>query len=439
MKKRLVLGLLICMFALCLAGSCLAEALDAKAYVETLCGGDAGSLTETYPHTEELLDALEASGGLAGLQTSLKGLGQLQSVGEPVVSELGSYTSYSVPCVFALQKLNLVLNVDSQGAVAGIVTAAYAEGEEKDSADVPGILEEELRIPVEDQEGWQLPGTLTLPEGDGPFPAVVLVHGSGPSDRDETLGSNKPFRDIARGLAQQGIAVYRYDKRTLVYGQELAEDSALTLEEETVLDAAQAVEVLAGQEKIDPARIYVAGHSLGGEALPRIHDALGDAAAGYIFLAAPARKLPEIMREQYDFLYSITPELTQEQEQQKEWIYGEPDKLKDAGELADTDVVMGVYGAYWRDLENYDQVEAADSITQPCLVIQGEEDYQVTMEDFALWKEAYGEKENWTFHSYPGLTHLLMQGEKDNGPADYEKAQTVDGQVIADMAKFILG
>ena len=61
---------------------------------------------------------------------------------------------------------------------------------------------------------WILPGTLAMPVGAGPFPAVILVHGSGPNDRDETLGPNKPFKDIALGLASRGIAVLRYEKRT---------------------------------------------------------------------------------------------------------------------------------------------------------------------------------------------------------------------------------
>lgn len=431
-----------------------AETLDAKAYVETLCAGDAESLTEDYLYTEELLDALNASGGLAGLQASLKSLGELQSAGEPIVSEIGGYISYSVPCVFALQKLNLVLNVDGEGKIAGIVTAAYEENtvaESEEAGDAverseeigealpAGITEMEVSLPVDGQEGWELPGTLTLPEGDGPFPAVVLVHGSGPNDRDETIGYNKPFRDIAWGLAQKGIAVYRYDKRTLVYGQQLASDPDLTLEEETVLDAVKAVEILAGQEKIDGSRIYVAGHSLGGQALPRINEALAEteAAAGYIFLAAPARKLPDIMKEQYDFLYSLTPELTEEQEQQKEMIYAELARLEDPDSLSETDTVLGAYSAYWKDLDSYDQVETAASIQQPCLVLQGEEDYQVTMEDFGLWKETYGEAPNWSFKTYPGLTHLFMPGEKANGPADYQSAQTVDEQVISDMAEFM--
>lgn len=442
MRKLWTILLSVCAVVFLVSGSCLADGLDAKSYVEILCSGDADSLAENYTHTKELLDALKPSGGFAGLQSSLKSLGELQTVGEPIVSEMTGYTSYSVPCVFSLQKLNLVLNVDSEGQIAGIVTAAYDEGESVLSSEAlpEGITETELNVPVEDHEGWELPGTLTMPEGEGPFPVVILVHGSGPQDRDETIGTNKPFRDIAWGLAESGIAVYRYDKRTFVYGQEMAGDTGLTLDDETVLDVVKAIEILAGQEKIDGSRIYVAGHSLGGEALPRIHSMLKnqDDVAGYIFLAAPARKMPEIMQEQYDFLYGMAPELTEEQKQEKLQIDAELDRLKDPDALADDEAVMGVYAAYWKDLDDYDQVETAAIITQPCFVLQGEEDYQVTMEDYNIWKEAYGDKENWTFKTYQGLTHLFMDGKKENGPSDYQKKQTVDPLIIADIAAFIL-
>src|SRR5207302_9634236 len=68
---------------------------------------------------------------------------------------------------------------------------------------------------------WAVPGTLSMPVGNGPFPAVVLVHGSGPNDRDETVGLNMPFRDLAWGLASRGIAVLRFDKRTRVHGAKM--------------------------------------------------------------------------------------------------------------------------------------------------------------------------------------------------------------------------
>ncbi|MGC8778664.1 MAG: alpha/beta hydrolase family protein, partial [Candidatus Caldatribacteriaceae bacterium] len=94
--------------------------------------------------------------------------------------------------------------------------------------------------------GWELPGTVTIPKGNRPFPALLLVHGSGPNDRDETILGNKPFRDLAWGLATQGIAVFRYDKRTYVHGMKLTslEMTHFTVEEEVFLDTLKALEFL---------------------------------------------------------------------------------------------------------------------------------------------------------------------------------------------------
>src|SRR5690606_19348563 len=117
-----------------------------------------------------------------------------------------------------------------------------------------------------------LPGTLALPKGKAPgagFPAVVLVHGSGPQDRDETVGANRPFLDIARGLAAQGIAVLRYDKRTQARPQDFAAGD-YTVDDETTNDAITAVAALGAAEGIDPDRIHVLGHSQGAMLAPRI-------------------------------------------------------------------------------------------------------------------------------------------------------------------------
>ena len=82
-----------------------------------------------------------------------------------------------------------------------------------------------------------------MPTGDGPFPAVILVHGSGPNDRDETLGTNKPFRDLAHGLASQKVAVLRYEKRTKQHADKLKGSalSTFTIKEEAIDDALAAV------------------------------------------------------------------------------------------------------------------------------------------------------------------------------------------------------
>src|SRR6185437_11029464 len=89
-----------------------------------------------------------------------------------------------------------------------------------------------------------LPGTLTVPAGDGPFPAVLLIAGSGPNDRDETIGPNKPFADLARALAMHGIASLRYDKRTFVYGKN---SRVGNVDDEVTDDALAALQTLAKQ------------------------------------------------------------------------------------------------------------------------------------------------------------------------------------------------
>lgn len=421
-----------------------AEDFDAKSYVEVLCSGDAASLPELYPHTQELLDGMEDLGGFEGLQKQLMLLGEFSGVEDPEVSQISGYTAYSVPCEFSLQNINIIVNVDSQGQVAGIFTTEYSQTsrtEGETEASLPsGLSEVELTVPVAGHEGWALGGTLTLPSGDGPFPAVILIHGSGPNDRDETIGPNKPFRDLAWDLAQQGIAVFRYDKRTYVYSDEMAQMTDLTLDGETVEDGASAFYMLREQEKIDPEKIFILGHSLGGEALPRLHMMLKQenaAPAGYIFMAAPARPMAQILREQCDFLYSLDQGSDEAMAAQKEEMYNALDQLDNIENLADDEILLGAYGTYWKDLAAYDPVETAAAMDVSCLVLQGEEDYQVTMEDFSIWQDTFGNDPNWTFKSYPGLTHLFMEGKKANGPADYMTLKHVDPQVTEDIADFI--
>ena len=90
------------------------------------------------------------------------------------------------------------------------------------------------------------------------------MHGSGPNDRDESVGGAKPFRDLAWGLASKGMVVLRYDKRTKVYPQQFAASADIHREDETVDDAVAAAELLRTLPEVDPGRVFVLGHSLGG-------------------------------------------------------------------------------------------------------------------------------------------------------------------------------
>ncbi|HEY7214553.1 MAG TPA: alpha/beta fold hydrolase, partial [Thermoanaerobaculia bacterium] len=192
---------------------------------------------------------------------------------------------------FARATVDLKVVLDELGRIAGFFVVP-AEKEETPAPADPGPPPyakpdafREREVTVGSGE-WAVPGTLAMPVGQGPFPAVVLVHGSGPNDRDETVGGAKPFRDLAWGLASRGIAVLRYEKRTRQYAAKLAAIANPTVQQETIDDALAAAALLRGTEGIDPARIYVLGHSLGGMLVPRI-GRQDPKIAGFVVMAAP--------------------------------------------------------------------------------------------------------------------------------------------------------
>ena len=446
MRKLLsvLLSVSLIPFALCAAGAeeeiCKLEtAADADAWIAVFLGEHPEDLEGAWLMTPQMEAAATQLGGLRGMAQSLAALGTPEWIGSAREGEIRGYKAFYIPCVFSTMRADLIL-VTQDGALAGLNTGPYSGETEPET--VSGAFESrELALPVPELNG-ELPGTLLMPKGEGPFPAVVLVHGSGPNDRDETIVNLRPFRDLADGLAEMGIAVYRYDKRTYVYGAQMAADCGITPEDETIRDAAAAVQLLAAQEGIDPGRIHVLGHSLGGNLIPAIDRALRQqpvTARGYIMMAASPRPLDALMREQYNFLYSLLPEVTPEMQAEKDALFAALDKLADLDTLPDDESIAGAYPPYWRWLAAYDAAEAATEIGQPCLLLQGEEDYQVTMEDFRIWQETLSGKDNWTLISFPGLTHAFTSGQKTEGSAAYTRTEHVDEGVIREIFNFIAG
>ncbi|MHC1693963.1 MAG: alpha/beta hydrolase family protein [Eubacteriales bacterium] len=290
---------------------------------------------------------------------------------------------------------------------------------------------------------WELPGTLTIPDGDGPFPAVVFVHGSGPADRDETLGKQKPFKDLASDLAEKGIASLRYDKRTYTYGTKMASDTSLTVKEETIDDALFAVQTLASEEKIDASRIYIIGHSMGGYLVPRI-DAQDteDSVAGYVLLAGSVRSVLELLPVQIDYLLLNDKTLSDEQKETTRQQYAtliDAIKALTEEDKGSDKALMGAYPTYWLDLADYKPAEMVKSITEPILVLQGGHDYQVTETDFNLWKDALKNNPKATFKLFPELTHTFVKTEKMSTPEDYNTYNEVDSEVSDAIYTFING
>jgi len=285
---------------------------------------------------------------------------------------------------------------------------------------------------------WALPGTLAMPSGAGPFPAIVLVHGSGPNDRDETLGPNKPFRDLAQGLASRGVAVLRYDKRTLVHGPKLAGDANLTVKAEVIDDAAAAVSLLLATPHIDGQRIFLLGHSLGGTLAPRIGVAV-PRLAGLVILAGATRPIEDIIPAQLSYIASLKGEVTSAEQEQIDSVRAAAARVKalTASDAGSPKRILGAPASYWLDLRAYAPAATAAKLGKPMLILQGERDYQVTMEDFAGWKQALAGRSDVRFMSYPALNHLFIAGQGKSGPAEYEEAGHVAEAVVADIAAWI--
>jgi hypothetical protein len=278
-----------------------------------------------------------------------------------------------------------------------------------------------------------------MPVGKGPFPGVVLVHGSGPNDRDETVGANKPFRDLAWGLASQGIAVLRYEKRTKQYAKQLAGAlSGMTVKEETVSDAAAAVGLLRRTEGVDRDRVFVLGHSLGGMLVPRIV-AAEPGVAGCIVMAGAARPLEDLVLEQSRFQVSLPGELSPGAKAKIAEITSQVAAVKALSrDSASTTQVLGAPPSYWLDLRGYNPPAAAAALGKPMLILQGGKDCQVSAaRDFPLWQKALGDRTDVEFKSYPDLNHLFAEVNGSSTGAEYEQPGNVAANVVSDVAAFV--
>lgn len=353
------------------------------------------------------------------------------------VQQSGPYRIAIVACAFERTVLDLQFAFDAEAKIAGLVVKPHAAPWSAPSyADVSKFSETDITVGVPE---WPLPATLSMPNGPGPFPAVVLVHGTGPVDRDESVGANKTFKDLAFGLASRGIAVLRYDKRKKVFGAKLATIKNHTVKDETIDDALTAVAVLRKTAKIDPAKIIVIGHSLGGMLMPRI-GAADPALAGLVSMAGLASDFQLTVARQHRYLFGLDGQITPDEQTQIDAVDAAAKSIA-ALTAADADgpkIISGEPASYWLDLRGYDPPALAKTLKQPLLILQGERDYQVTMtDDFVRWKAALDGKSTATFHTYPALNHLFTPGVGKSGPAEYDVASHVPEQVIGDIAAWI--
>jgi hypothetical protein len=350
-----------------------------------------------------------------------------------------------VTCEFEKVTLDVRVVFDKEKRIGGfqfVPSLPPAKYEPPAYADPARFVEREVEVGKGGE--WPLGATLTIPKGTGPFAAVILVHGSGPNDRDETIGPNKPFQDLAWGLASRGIAVLRYEKRTRIYGPKLVADPkfvSMTVREETIDDSLEAVLFLRTMDRIDQKRIFVLGHSLGGMLIPRIALAGKDLGiAGFIIMAGLTNPLPETYLRQMTYLLSLDGETSAEDRKQLDEIkqlVSRINSLRDS-DAGSSEKILYASPSYWLDLRGYYPPDVARKVDRPMLVLQGSRDYQVTTEDFENWKKALGGRADAEFKLYPKLNHLLAEGEGLTTPNEYSLIHgSVAEYVVNDIAAFV--
>ena len=411
---------------------------QAQVVLDQLNNGDFAGIYEQF--TAQVQAALTVEQLQQGWDSVVQQVGAFQSVA--ATEYLADTNTAVLHLQFELIMLDLRVTYDAEGKISGLqFTPSTYQAAEVPTFEPPPYADEsaftETELTINQGGDFPLSATLSLPNGAGPFPAIILLSGSGTNDEDETVGPNKPFLDLAWGLATQGVAVLRFPKRPTIYANEL-DLASFTIDQEYTEDALAALELLRNTEGVDPERIYIAGHSLGGYILPRIAAQASDI-AGLIYLAPLARSLQDAIRDQYAYLLSLSGTSDVVTLSILDNLANVINTLTEE-DADDPTMLFGSRPIYYLDLQGYDPVATAVELEMPMLFIQGERDYQVTVEDdLALWQAGLGAREDVSFEAFPTLNHLLMPGTGASTPAEYQTPGHVDGGVITTIAEWIEG
>ena len=308
-----------------------------------------------------------------------------------------------------------------------------------------------------EKEGNILTGTLTIPEGDGPFPAMVLVSGSGQQNRDEELMNHRPFWVIADYCARHGIAVLRYDDRG-IGGSTGEVENATSLD--FSYDAEAAFDFLRGQKLIDASKVGILGHSEGG-IINFMVAARRPEVAFLVSLAGPAVKGTEVLKAQGEAInrasgmteemiaFSIAAsgqmydiiEASNDREEAdsllrqlvKGWGYGEELTEQTVGQLA---------SPWMYYFLKYDPTEAILNTNCPALLLNGSKDLQVVVsQNLPAYEKLITEKgkTNLTLREMPNLNHLLQHCETGSPNEYFTIDETISPEVLEMIVGFVKG
>jgi pimeloyl-ACP methyl ester carboxylesterase len=375
--------------------------------------------------------------------------GPLQSCGVPTSRARDGLTQIVYRCEFANAVMSVRLSWTDKLQLAGLILLPMPPEAAKSTPLPAGVHEEAITTGA---NGWPLAGTVLVPSAATKPPIAVLVHGSGPNDRDETIGANRPFFDLALGLAAHGIATLRYDKRTFTHGSRFVDEvKNPTLDDEIIDDAVAALVLAARRRDVGP--VFIVGHSQGAWLAPRIADAAakkGVKVAGVVMLAAPITPFADLIVYQYEFIAHLpapgaSEEMLEEMKARRDNVLrlvrqsgaGTSDPAQ-AAAIADLPLPLNLPASLWLDLARYDP--GAALLAQPALpalLTFGGRDFQVPIREKGLWETRLQGRAGTTIVEFPALNHLLIDGAGPMSPSEYNRAGHVSQALIDRVAAWI--
>ena len=337
---------------------------------------------------------------------------------------------------FANQNAFVLVALDSDLNISGFVLQGFENKNEKEFSSEVNTADVEFG-----EAPYKISGTVVTGQNAPPNAhCAILFSGSGPNDRKGTIGPNAPYLDIAEGLAKKGVTVLIFDKRTYTYSSSLP--AQLTIQDEYIDDAKYAYDFMAAYPGVNPDKIYLMGHSQGGNVLPMIAQATNYRAAGYVFLAASATPMEELMMVQIKYLAQLDGTVTTEEQANIDLTQQMVDNVKgltkENASSYSSSALLNVPASYWLSLQDYDPVAAAKKISAPMLFLNGDRDYQVPLSEMKQYQDGLEGMKNASFMEIPGCNHIFLKGEGTPTSQEYYVPGTVDPLVIDAVADFIL-
>jgi alpha-beta hydrolase superfamily lysophospholipase len=388
-------------------------------------------------HDAEMKRQLDANSYEAMWSNFIDNYDTLQTIDETKVTSIGD-TSWLTETKISFVKKSFLfkLTIHKSNQVAGIFFANT-----KINYTPPAYINTlnffEIKLPVP-TKGIVSDGMLSIPKGTGPFPVVIILGGSGPTDKDASMGPNKPYKDLAWAMAAKGIAVYRFDKRT-AHAANVKGIKHFTMHQEYVIDLQHILKKLAKDVRLNKNQIYVMGHSQGGYMLPYFAKTC-KGIKGFIGLAANYQTIIEIIPAQLAYLAALQKDSSSQlaiKSLVARAAYTQTNLYNN--KAAKDSLFPGITLDFAKHVDMNKPANIAEVLmNKPVLFIQGKRDYQVPPTELQSWKTKLAGANSIKYVLFDKLNHLMMEGEGASTPTEYNLPNHVPEYLADEVVNWIL-